>query len=897
MSLSPLVSVGLAAWVLAGCSALHASPPIGPAPKPAAPASAAVAASAPAPAASAPAPRPAPASSLRAFDDVVAGAQRIDGVIALWQRDDKVWLELAPGDFGQPFFLSPKLKTGIGDGRFYGGRMAGEQLVEFRRVHNQLQLLIVNSAYRAPGGAATGAFSPSLLGSAPVLSQPHPERRSVLVEANAIFVTDLLGLGAELQRHYRQGYAFDARHSAVTAVRGGPDLSVIEVMNHYAAATVAAAPATTPPVPDGRSLFLTLHYALARLPAVPMQPRRADARIGHFTTSFSDFADELARSPRRRLVNRWRLEKADPAAPLSDPVKPITYWLDRSIPERYREPIREGILEWNRAFEKIGFRDAIRVELQPEGADFDLLDVGRASVRWLTSARPSFGAIGPSHVDPRSGEILDADIAIESLSSRAMRSARAEVLAPRLPDLVAAGRERERDHRHAHGADCEYADQATEQLAYAVDVLEARGEIDPAGPQAEQFIAAYLKDVVMHEVGHTLGLRHNFRSSRVYSEAQLADPVFTASHSLSGSVMEYSPVNLPLPGLTPEQRPRPFNATLGPYDEWAVEYAYRPLPPGLDAAAEAAELARIAGRSHEPQLAYGTDEDHYLGIDPETLTFDLGSDVIAFARKRVTIARDLLARQEKRELAAGSDYSALRRSVGYALRDMNRAAGLLARQIGGVRTLRDHAGSGREPLVPLPASQQRAALDLLASNFLSADSFPLSAALQRRLAVDFQERGDSLRGGDNVVTDFSAAAQIGDLQRNVLSQLMSDSVAARLIDSEAKSPHDALRLAELYARLDKVVWSELRRPGDIPAARRELQRDHMNRLAVQLLRPASLSRADARSLLRAQAERLQARLRSAARAPGLSALTRAHLQDSANTLNQALDARLERSGV
>ncbi len=743
---------------LAACSALNAAPPVGPAPAPAAPASAARAASAPASAASAATARAAPASTLKAFDEVVAGATRVDGLFALWQRDDKVWLELAPSDFGQPFFLSPKLKGGIGDGRFYGGRMAGEQLVEFRRIHNQLQLLIVNNAYRAPGGAATGSFSPSLLGSAPVLSQPHPQRGTVLVEANAIFVTDLLGLGAELQRHYRQGYAFDARHSAVVGLRGTADTAVVEVLNHYAVATLAAAPATTPPVPDGRSLFLTVHFALARLPAVPMPPRRADARIGHFTTNVSDFGDELARSPRRRFVNRWRLEKVDAAAPLSEPVRPITYWLDRSIPERYRAPISEGILEWNRAFEKIGFRDAIRVELQPEGGDFDVLDVGRASVRWLTSARPSFGAIGPSHVDPRSGEILDADIAIESLSSRAMRSARAEVLAAPPLSAAAGGQasQRGRDLVHAHGADCEYADHAAEQLTYAFDVLDARGDLDPAGPDAEQFIAAYLKDVVMHEVGHTLGLRHNFRSSRAYSEAQLSDPVFTASHSLSGSVMDYSPVNLPLPGLPPGQRPRPFNATLGPYDEWAVEYAYRPLAAGLSPADEAAELARIASRSHEPGLAYGTDEDHYLGIDPETLTFDLGSDVIAFASKRVAIARDLLARQEKRELVAGSDYSALRRSVGYALRDMNRAASFadaadrrrahLARsrrqrpRAAGAAAGEPAARRARPAGVELPGSRQLPAVAGAAAP--AGGRFPGA----RRLAAQRGQRGDRLLG-------------------------------------------------------------------------------------------------------------------------------------------------------
>ena len=240
----------------------------------------------------------------------------------------------------------------------------------------------------------------------------------------------------------------------------------------------------------------------------------------------------------------------------------------------------------------------------------------------------------------------------------------------------------------------------------------------------------------------------------------------------------------------------------------------------------------------------------------------------------------------------------LRRSVSFALRDMERAAGILTRQIGGVRTLRDHAGSGRDPLQPVLATEQRAALDLLASNFLSADSFALSPALQRKLALDYQERTDAVfRGEATANTDFSLATQVIELQRGVIAQLMSDSVASRLLDSEAKSPGQALRLLELYGRLDRAVWSELDGRGDIPALRRELQREHVNRVSQMLVRPGSLSRADARSLLRSEAQRMLRKIEIAAKRRGLSQEAKAHLQDSAQTLAQALEARLERVGT
>jgi len=212
--------------------------------------------------------------------------------------------------------------------------------------------------------------------------------------------------------------------------------------------------------------------------------------------------------------------------------------------------------------------------------------------------------------------------------------------------------------------------------------------------------------------------------------------------------------------------------------------------------------------------------------------------------------------------------------------------------------LRDHAGSGRDPLTPVPAAQQREALDLLASGFLSTDSFRLSPALLRRLAIDFQERADALNHGESVgPTDYSLNVQVLELQRAVLAQLMSDPVASRLLDSETKAPKEALRLSELYRRLDQSVWSELSTTGDIPALRRELQREHVNRLAGLVLRPAALSRADARALTRAQAQALLGRINAAARRSGLSPEAQAHLQDSADTLSQALSARLQRAGA
>ncbi len=890
--------------------------------------------SAPVAAASAPAPASAPAASAPAsaaagrplsivpptaaqppFATVVRDARRIEGLFTLWQKDDKVWIELTPDDFGRLLFLGPKISRGIGEAGLFGGTMIGRwppwgrtQVVEFRHVQNLVQLVALNTEYVAAEGtpqaaAVKASYSPSLLGSTNLASLPEPESKSVLIEANALFLTDMLAMGNALQRVYRQGYALDARNSAFVDVRARPDAVIFDTQIHFAAASIAVAnnvppgaptPSVPGTVPDARSLFLGLHYSLSALPVSPMPARRADPRIGHFTTVVQDFGNDLDRSPRLRHVNRWRLQKSDPQEALSEPVKPITFWIDRTVPLAYRQAVRRGILEWNKAFERIGYSNAIVVKEQPDDADFDTLDIGVASVRWMTNASMSFVAYGPTQVDPRSGEILDADIVLESLASRSARAQRAQVLEARLGDDVAAMLKGV-PSQIADDAHCAQADGAAEQLQYALDVLQARGELDPDGPDVERFVQDSITETVMHEVGHALGLRHNFRSSRAFSERQLADASFTAAQGIAGSVMDYTPINLPRPGEAGGAR---HQLTLGPYDYWAIEYAYRDNPADATDAQEKAMLLQIAARSAEPELAYGTDEDAAFGIDPETLVFDLGNDEVAFAAKRIAIARDLIARQENRSLDATDDYGVLRRAVGFAMRDAARAAGILVRQIGGVRTLRDYPGSGRDPLSPVEPAIQRAALDVLARDILAPDAFAVSPALARRMAPDYFERAEAAAIGVPVATDFALAPVVVDLQRALLAQLMSDPVAVRITDNEQKVDvsQPPFRLSQVYERLMREVWGDIERRPSQPLARRELQRDHVNRLASQLLRPDQLSRADARGLLRLQARALLPRLQAASRRPGADAATRAHLEDCVETLQQALSARLARGG-
>ncbi len=933
----PLAPITLAvSLALSGCAISVEAPQPAPAPTQAA-APAAAAPAAPRPAAAPGAPGAAPAAgapgaaapgatppagagapapgALRPFAEVSRDAKRKDGFLPLWTKDERVLIEISPEQLNKPMFFTVNVMNGIGEPQLMGGLMGGSwgvgrsQVVELRRVGNTLQVIAQNLAGVAKPGTPNALsveqnFSDSLIGSIPVLSAPHPERKTFLVEANTLLFTDIPYTGGVLERNYRQNYAIDARNSSIEKTWAEADRVAFSVKAHYGTARIATpqppmpgaaplppgAPVPSVPVtlPDPRSLFFTYYYSFSSLPAQPMRARAADPRVGFFTTPVWDFDNEKSTTARMHQVNRWRLEKKDPNAALSEPVKPITFWLDRNIPEQYREPIRQGVLEWNKAFEKAGFKNAVRVELQPADADWDTADVRRASIRWQTVPRSSYGAIGPSQVDPRSGEILDADIAFDANTVRNLRLFATEAAGT----LAGAGNANMIPGTAAgEQAYCDIGAASAHELGFALDVLESRGDIDLDNKDAEQFVFGWLKETAMHEVGHTLGMRHNFRASTIHPLAKLRDPAFVKANGITGSVMEYPAFNLNRAGKP--QGPY-FMETVGPYDIWAIQYAYTPFTPEQ----EAAELAKIAGRSAEPLLAYSSDEDNFEGMDPLVNQFDLGDDPLAFAKERFAIVDDLWSRAQSRQLKPGQSFATLRRQVQRGMTEMRRASSITARYVGGANVVRDFAGTNRNPITPVPAAKQREALQLLSTSVLSANAFKFKPDFVQKLTATRLEQSDAAAaGGQPLTTEYRLANEVLTTQRAVLAQLLNDRTATNLLENALRDTGNPMRLSEVYETVRGAVWSELASGADIGLFRRNLQREHVRALSEQLVRPAPTMPADAKALMREQARSLLAQLKAAAAKGNRSPEARAHLAESANTLQEALSAPLMRTGA
>ncbi|MDP2367780.1 zinc-dependent metalloprotease [Rhodoferax sp.] len=886
-----LTAVTLA--LLGGCASLNTKPLPGADPAP--PAADKTAAAKPPEAAAS---KPADPAAPKPFAEVIKDAKQQDGLFPIWRKDEKAWLEIPKSALNKPFLFTVNIANSIGERGLYASQMNTDAMAEWRRVGNQLQLLALNTKFRAEGGARLAveqAFSPSLLASAPLASAEHPQRKSILVDASFL-LSDIPGYSTQIEQAFRLPYTLDKANSYIDASRADASLSTLTARVHFSTPRMPAPPQTPPPVPapkppqavpDARSFFVNYVYSFAALPEQPMRARLSDPRLGHFMESFTDLGSDLKANPRVHYVQRWRLEKKDPAALVSEPVKPIVYWLDKNIPPKYRAAVTAGVTAWSKAFERIGFMNAIVARQQPDDADWDNMDAAHASIRWFVGADVGF-AIGPSHTDPRSGEILDADIGMSDVFARGSRRFIVEDVGQsseqRLAQLSQGWRQGQR------ASYCSYAHEAAAEMNFALDVLEARGDIAPDSPEAEAFVQSVITDTIMHEVGHTLGLKHNFKASTTITQAQLQDKRFTETHGISGSVMDYNAYNIALQG---ERQGNYNSTTLGAYDYWAIEYAYKPL----DAATESAELAKIAARSNEPALAYADDADAggfgaNEGLDPLANRFDLGDDPLAYYKKRLKLSKELWARLQDRKPQVGDDPLRQRRVLMAGFSQLQRAAELVGKYVGGMHALRDLPGSSaRASFTPVEPGKQREALRFLASGLFSADSFRFRPAFLSSLSVDYNEWE---RDGP-----VNLRAAVLRSQAAAMDRLLAGGTAQRLLDLpnyvQPAQRKTMISLSEVYATLQSSVWSELKTGAEVDVLRRNLQREHLKRLQVLLTKGSATLPADALSLARLHATRLQGDLRGAVAKGGRSIETRAHLAESLGTLTEALRAPMQRS--
>ena len=860
----------------------------------------------------------------KSFADVVKDAQVIKGLFTFYKGEDKVLLEIQPDQFDKMFMLSLTCESGLGEAGFYADSYCGETPIVFHKEGKNIQVIAKNTRFSAADNspmarAVAHSFTDSIMGSAKRESLPHPDRKSELIDLGAIFLTDVPMMAYQLNDVFRIGYHYDVKNSNFGMLKAFERNVEIETVNHFAAEQPPLSPmmppgAPPPPmppqprnVPDIRSVLFHVRYSISELPGPGFRPRLADDRVGHFFTQVEDYDTDRNFESSRRYIHRWRLEKQDPSAPLSPPKQPIVFWLENTVPVEYRDAIREGVLLWNKAFERIGFKDAVVVKQQPDNADWDPADVRYSTLRWFTGYPDPGFAEGPSRVNPLTGEIYDADIRFDAGMTRFFRREINEYVNPSgtswLPWLDDPVKPFLAPWHNGPAEFCDLARGAVRDAEFAFDLLAARG-MDPQGPEAQQFIHDYLVEIAAHEVGHTLGLRHNFRASTIHTLEQAQDPALTAKEGLTGSVMDYIPTNLSPSGHKQGQY---HQTTLGPYDYWAIEYAYKPIGANTPDE-ELPELAKIASRAAEPLLAYDTDEDAGIGggpfdMDPVVNRFDFGTDPLKFYALRVKLADEIRGNMEKKLEKPGEGYQVLRRSFNGAFGQEGYALYLASKYIGGVYHFRSHVGDpgNRLPFDPVPAAKQKEALDLLRENLFSPKAFQFSPQLLNKLASprhsDFTDFLSMRTRFDVPIHDM-----VLSLQNGVMDRLFHPLVLSRILDSEVKlAPSaEAFSLGTLFTGIQDSVWAETKAPGDslnINSYRRSLQRAHLRKMVGMVLHDSSVPE-DAQTLSRQGLITLRSQLQSALSKPGIkmNVETRAHLSESVARIDDALKANMQRTG-
>jgi hypothetical protein len=441
------------------------------------------------------------------------------------------------------------------------------------------------------------------------------------------------------------------------------------------------------------------------------------------------------------------------------------------------------------------------------------------------------------------------------------------------------------------------------------------------GAATRRYIGQALKALIMHEIGHTLGLRHNFRGSAGITKAQISDRKFTQSHGLGVSVMDYSPASM---SLDPRQQGDYHSGTIGTYDRWAVRYGYSTvgaremaqstakgsaaIPPAWTPDVEVNALRSVAAEAAKPGHLYGTDEDAGFGgfgLDPTVSRYDQTSDPLEWARDRVALINGLFDSLDTRMVSPGQGYARLRSAFTDLLNDRWYAILVTTKYLGGATTSRDHRGdpSARPALVTVPAARQREALTFVTQAGFGEDAYRFRPELLSRLGPDRWRHWGSNPGTDGRI-DFPLHNWAMAQQSSLLSQLLDPAVLARVRDAELRAAENeqTVTIPEVFNTLTRAIWAEAGYPAqgkalvprNITSVRRDLQRLHLNALIRMIVNPVPDTPEDARTLARATLSELAGELDRGLvrRASELNPYTRAHLLDTKERIAQALNAQL-----
>lgn len=867
------------------------------------------------------------------FAEVTKDMQTLDGLLTLYRYDpsdkerdnEKLLCKIPKALLNEDMLLATSIAA--------GGPMTGYQwadwLVRWEVVGSNVKLVTPDYGYlqsedKPVGDVIKRTYNERYIAALPILAMT--QGGDVLVDFGQLLKSNL----AEVQ-------------SLGGAVR--PDLSTWAKVKVFPDNVLIEADLALGGPSGGRNIGVA--YSLQRLPRAggSYKPRLADERVGYFLTERTDWGKPPeSRENVERYVNRWQLEKKDPSLDLSPPKKPITFYIEKTVPVQWRRWVRAGIEEWNKAYEKIGFVDAVVVQQQTDDNEFKDLDPEDSRYnffRWIVSGRAF--AMGPSRADPRTGQIMDADIIMDDSFIRAWMHSLDSLVPAKLADIpetslkqfgaeypellplltnrrpiaeltlsgvsaedraqYEAAQAKMREWGRQYFA-CDHADGMVQQLA----VMQLAMLATSAGKKIpENLLGEAIKEVVAHEVGHTLGLRHNFKGSSWLTMEEARKRRDTTDEPTTGSVMDYNPL-LFFADDEPEKVRHFITPCIGPYDYLAIEYGYK--TPGKGDKAEDEMLKEIAARTTQPGNNYATDEDT-TGIyspDPLVNRYDFSSDPIAYAKTRLDLADKLINNVADWSIKDGEPRYFVTRAFNTLFSEKGRNFSYVSRVVGGQYHNRDRRGDpdARSPLVLVDPDMQRNAMKLLGDTLLREDFYRYSPELLNTLAAS---RWD---GSSRI--DYPIHDRILSMQISSLYQMVSPVTLQRVYDAELKSSSaNKFTAAELLTTTRDMVWSQLDKLGDknytdaqpfINSIARNLQVEYLNWMLSQAnMSPGSGQSPDLTGMVRYTLRELsdkigdvQKKTGGTAGAAGKSKLdfaSRAHLSEAKSRIDRVLDAQYQ----
>ena len=774
----------------------------------------------------------------RPYERVITkDARSDDGVFAVHRIGDRIYYEIPRGMLDKEFlWVSQIARTTLGVG--WGGQAAGNRVVRWERRGNRIFLRnvsydVVAESSQPIARAVKAANNDTILMAFNV--EAFGKEEAAVIDVTRLFTTEVPEFSVRSRVRSRQ---FDANRSFVERAVSFPENIEVEATHTFTTPPEIQNQQQQqgPPTPQQSantirpgSATVVMHYSMVKLPEQPMRPRLFDERVGYFSAAQMDYGREEHRAQQRRYITRWRLEKKDPGAALSDPVKPIVYYIDPATPSKWIPYLKRGIESWQPAFEAAGFRNAILAREAPtatQDPDWSPEDARYSVIRWLPSTTEN--ASGPHIRDPRTGEILEADIQFY--------------------------------HNVMNLARDWYFVQA--------------GPLDPRAaklPLPDELMGRLIEYVAAHEVGHTLGFQHNMKASSMYPVEKVRDKEWVRKMGHTPTLMDYSRFNyvaqpedhIPAAELVPK---------IGPYDLWATMWGYKPISEARTPDEEKKTLDEWARQQDAtPWYRFSTADSR--GSDPGELTEAVGD---ADAVKATTLGLKNLERVAAMLMTAtsapGENFDDLEELYGRMLGQWALEMNHVSAVVGGFESQQRHWGQDGVRFKAMPAVRQAEAVAFLNAHAFETPAFAIKAEILRR------------------IEPTGALDRIKASQLRVLNQLMNNARIARLVEQEAIDGAGAYKPTTFFSDVRKGIWRELDAPKvKVDAYRRNMQRAYLDVMAEKL-NGRTAPTDDTRGLVRSE---LRAVAASARRALPLATdqSTRAHLEDVRDQIARILDPK------